>query len=616
MKRVLLLIEIDHLCKSRRAVGTDRVRSVLLEDSMSENHLSCARCGGEVPQESRFCPHCGTAMPAFQTGQVVNEKYEVISRLADGGMSEVYKVRHIHLDEIRIIKVMRSAASADQDQLKRFRDEAKLATIIRHPNVATLHDFDRLPDGSYYMVWEFLAGVSIQQWMIKHGAMRPVDAINIAQQVLYGLEAIHDAGVVHRDISPDNIMLLGASADEKTDLSGVMVKVIDLGIAKRLELTASGLKTETGTFLGKAKYASPEQAGLLAPGESIDRRSDLYSLGVTLYEMLAGRAPFQSGSSDGYLAKHIHEQPATVSVTTGTDFPEGLEDVLRRALEKNREQRFDSAADFRAALEAVRPSLQDLTPAAVSAAASPAADVNLLERTEVVPLPPRSSIQAEANPASPAHATPNLRAPSGPTTAAAVTAAQSTNHVKSRSAPPWWIFLMVIAAAVGLWAFLRPRSEPERQKPASTVLSNSRTGSGVEQAKKRELETVEEGTVEASDAPSEFAVREEEVEPARTKPAEVRDAEVREARSNGLLSASEASARLLAFIRSRDYYDLQPGCLTTGSPIFRNVGYTITVITRRCEEQSEEGRIVGNWRVDAKSGEIFVRNRSARYVRP
>ncbi|HTR01676.1 MAG TPA: protein kinase, partial [Thermoanaerobaculia bacterium] len=234
-------------------------------------------------------------------------------------------------------------ASGDGSAARRFQEEARLATLVRHPNVAALYDFSRQPDGSYYMVWEFIDGVTLEAWLRRHGRLEPAQALDVARQVLAGLSEIHAQGIVHRDLSPDNIMV-------RETPGGLRAKIIDLGIAKRIAAESLAM-TGTGFFLGKLKYCSPEQAGALAPGEPIDARSDLYSFGVVLYEMLSGKAPFEASTPEAYLGKHLHTPapPLDVSALPGEVGPP-LAAIVGRTLEKKRERRFGSARELSEAL--------------------------------------------------------------------------------------------------------------------------------------------------------------------------------------------------------------------------------------------------------------------------
>jgi len=302
-----------------------------------------------MPGPSRFCPACGQAMARLSPGQMLDGKYEILEKIGEGGMGEVYKARHVHSDEIRIIKVTKPDALGEGPDSRRFQEEARLATLVRHPNVAALYDFSRLPDGSFYMVWEFIDGITVEEWLRRHGRFPAPRALYVAQQVLAGLSEIHAQGIVHRDLSPDNI-LLREGRDGR-----LQAKIIDLGIAKRVAADSLSV-TSSGVFVGKLKYCSPEQAGALPPGQVVDGRSDLYSFGVVLYEMLTGRPPFESATPEEYLGKHLHAAPPPMD-TKGLPPRAGpvLAAAVARALEKRREKRYGDAREFAAALEKIAP---------------------------------------------------------------------------------------------------------------------------------------------------------------------------------------------------------------------------------------------------------------------
>ncbi len=318
--------------------------------------INCLKCKQSIDAAYDLCPHCGEKITLFQktyASRLLDGKYQIIDRLGVGGMGEIFKVRHIHLNELRVIKIMRPNIAQDDQGLQRFLQEARTSTMIKHKNLAMLYDFAQLEDGSYYMVWEFIDGTNIQKWIAANGPMPPRLTVEICIQALTGLEHLHSMGLIHRDISPENIML---SQDHHGKL---LVKVIDFGIAKQLQEGDGGQGlTQTGMFLGKLKYASPEQAGFLKEDEHLDARSDLYSFGIVMYEMLAGRAPFQATNPHGYILKHVTEKPAPIGeMNAGASVPPQLESIIMRSLEKQRDSRFASAEDFAHALENVRASI-------------------------------------------------------------------------------------------------------------------------------------------------------------------------------------------------------------------------------------------------------------------
>jgi serine/threonine-protein kinase len=317
------------------------------------SQIACLRCKQQIASESDQCPHCGERVTLFQrtyATRLIDGKYQILDRLGVGGMGEIFKVRHIHLNELRVIKIMRPNVAADDQGMQRFLQEARTSTMIKHKNLAMLYDFAQLEDGSYYMVWEFIDGTNIQKWISQNGPVPPRLAVEISMQALNGLEHLHSMGLIHRDISPENIML---SQDRQGKLA---VKVIDFGIAKQLGESEGGQGlTQTGMFLGKLKYASPEQAGFLKEGEHLDPRSDLYSFGIVMYEMLAGKAPFQATNPHGYILKHVTEKPAPIASTNAeVKVPAQLESIIMRSLEKSRDARYATAAEFEHALEAIR----------------------------------------------------------------------------------------------------------------------------------------------------------------------------------------------------------------------------------------------------------------------
>jgi serine/threonine protein kinase len=320
----------------------------------------CIHCRSEIEPRFKACPHCGEAVTDFLRRYLetpIDGKYQILGRLGVGGMGEVYKALHVHLNALRVLKLMRSKIASDPGAHERFLREARMATRIHHPNVAALFDFSTLDDGSRYMVWEYIEGINLHELIVEKGALSPRYAARLAAQALHGLDAIHRAGIVHRDISPENLMI---TRDEEGEEH---VKIIDLGIAKQWSEEGDE-KTKTGMFVGKWKYCSPEHLGMLPAGERIDGRADIYSFGIVLYEMLTGVPPFQADTPHRFVMLHASERPKALrevnpSVTASAE----LEALLFRALEKDRNQRFATAREFARALEALVPSLDD-TPGA------------------------------------------------------------------------------------------------------------------------------------------------------------------------------------------------------------------------------------------------------------
>ena len=319
--------------------------------------ITCIRCGVQIDRDFKACPHCGEPVTDFlreYADKPIDGKYRIVQRLGIGGMGEVFKVEHTFLGSTRVVKIIRAQISSSSDAHERFLREARLATKVQHPNVATLHDFSALPDGSHYMVWEFIEGQNLAQVLRQYGTLAPRHAVHIAIQALAGLEAIHRAGIVHRDISPENLMITHAADGSE------FVKIIDLGVAKAAESDVA--MTQTGMFVGKFRYASPDHLGFLPAGERIDGRADLYSLAVVLFEMLTGRPPFEATSPHEYIIHHSRDEYANAPDLDRITGNPALQTVLARALDRDRNKRFATAREFSDALAAIEPTLPDESP--------------------------------------------------------------------------------------------------------------------------------------------------------------------------------------------------------------------------------------------------------------
>src|SRR4051812_5037829 len=315
----------------------------------------CIHCRSAIDPSYKACPFCGDPISDFLRRHFdapVDGKYQILSRLGIGGMGEVYKALHVHLNALRVLKLMRPNVAADPSANERFLREARMATRIQHPNVASLFDFAAVDDGSWFMVWEHIEGINLHELIDSRGPLSPKYAAALSIQALMGLDAIHRAGIVHRDISPENLMIT------RDDEGNEHVKIIDLGIAK--QSGSEDVKTQTGMFVGKWKYCSPEHLGMLPEGERIDGRADLYSFGIVLYEMLTGVPPFQADTPHAYVMLHSSERPKALREVNpnSTASPE-LERIIFKALEKDRRKRFANAREFAHAIEEVLPKLDD-----------------------------------------------------------------------------------------------------------------------------------------------------------------------------------------------------------------------------------------------------------------
>ena len=282
-----------------------------------------------------------------QPATLIEGKYEILGKMREGGMGTIYRVRHRLLDEIRVVKVLKPEALSNEEMKRRFVEEARTATRLKHPNIGTIHDFALDEEGKAYLVMEYIDGVNLVELLKEQGPPGVALSLEIAHQTLLALGYLHRKNIVHRDIAPDNLML----THDEDNLP--RVKLIDLGIAKSLD--RPGEMTSTGIFLGKLKYASPEQFGSLPAGEKLDGRSDIYALGVVLYELLTGVHPFVGESPSELLRAHLFDSPLAFARTDKEGrIPPELRAALQKAMEKRREDRFASAEDFDRELSALR----------------------------------------------------------------------------------------------------------------------------------------------------------------------------------------------------------------------------------------------------------------------
>ena len=266
----------------------------------------------------------------------IDGKYEILGKIREGGMGAVYKVRHRLLDEIRVVKVVRPQVEGKSAAAERFLREAKVAIRLRHPNIATLYDFAVDDEGIAFIVMEHIDGWSLLDVLQSYGPPPLPLTLEIARQTLRALAYLHRQQIVHRDISPDNVML-ARDGDGRP-----LVKLIDLGIAKAVGATADGLTT-TGIFLGKPRYASPEQF----EGRGIGPQSDLYSFAVVLYELLTGRCPVHGQDAPSFMAGHLLRPPLEFDeVDPKGTVPDDLRAVVLQALAKKPQERMPGAEEF------------------------------------------------------------------------------------------------------------------------------------------------------------------------------------------------------------------------------------------------------------------------------
>ena len=259
----------------------------------------------------------------LKEGIIIGERYEIISRVGSGGMADVYKAKDHKLDRMVAVKVLKAEFREDTTFIAKFRKEAQAAAGLSHPNVVNVFDVgeDR---GLYYIVMELIEGITLKDYITKKGKLSVKEATSIAIQVSLGLEAAHNRGIIHRDVKPQNIII---STDGK-------VKLSDFGIAK-----ATNSNTITANVMGSVHYSSPEQVR----GGFSDAKSDIYSLGITMYEMVTGRVPFDGDTTVSIAIKHLQEEMIPPSRYT-PDLPYSLEQIILKCTQKNPERRYANMA--------------------------------------------------------------------------------------------------------------------------------------------------------------------------------------------------------------------------------------------------------------------------------
>jgi tRNA A-37 threonylcarbamoyl transferase component Bud32 len=276
-------------------------------------------------------------------GHKINN-YEVQRLIGEGGMGAVYIAQHTIIGRKAAIKVLRREFSEDTGLVSRFMNEARAAAAIGHPNIVDVVDVGNLPDGTPYMMMEFLVGEDLSKRLAK-GRLSLEQTVHIALQAGSAIGAAHEKGIVHRDLKPENLFLV----PDPTAPGRERVKVLDFGIAKlRGDFSGGSVKTKTGSLLGTPQYMSPEQCRGIPDG--IDHRSDIYSFGIILYEMMCGAPPFVSEGLGDILLMHLTQMPDPPSLRN-PELPDWMEKILLKALEKNSTDRFSSMAEFLAALE-------------------------------------------------------------------------------------------------------------------------------------------------------------------------------------------------------------------------------------------------------------------------
>ncbi|MBF0291059.1 MAG: SUMF1/EgtB/PvdO family nonheme iron enzyme [Nitrospinae bacterium] len=333
--------------------------------------LFCPLCEREYEQGIKFCPHDASGLIVrskdAMAGQVFDGRYRILHKLGEGGMGAVYKAVQISTNKPVAIKMVSAHHTENENTIRRFQREVKLQSRLEHPNIVTVLDFAKTPEGQYFFVMPFIEGKSLRQMILDGGKFSISDFLSLAMQMCDGLECAHGEGIVHRDMKGDNVVVAHIGSQR-------VAKILDFGLAKALgvddDATKSGIElTSAGRAMGTPAYMSPEQAR--GEAAKIGPRSDLYSLGVIFYQMLTGILPFRSDTPWGVMHQHVSEPPVPLR-QVNPDVPEIIERAVMRLLEKDPEKRYPSALALR----------RDLASAAA----------NLAGRTEEMRLTPPSGL--------------------------------------------------------------------------------------------------------------------------------------------------------------------------------------------------------------------------------
>jgi len=448
-------------------------------------------------------------------GTLVRGKYRILSKIGQGGMGSVYKALHVSFDELRALKVMSPELLRDELFVRRFKHEAVITRRLQHPNAVRVDDIDETEDGRPFIVMEYIEGESLKKLIKREGALPAPRVCPVIKQVAAALDAAHRLGMVHRDIKPDNIVLVQTP-------EGVQAKVLDFGIAKvkesRLGGTGSMTLTGTGVVIGTPQYMSPEQA-MGKRGEQLDGRSDLYSLGVVMYEMLAGDLPFKADTSMEMLLAHLMKAPTPIrTLRPELQIPEPVADLVMRLLEKKAELRPATGQALIAEIERVEKEM--VAPSATRVAGglySPGA-------AEALQAALRATSSAGASSGPP----PVTPAPQARPASVARPAVAPAPQPRAVPAPPpprasqWGIWVSMGILVVGLggggWYYIGHRPPPPTKPPTETtsppkapekptVPENPPDSTGATEGRGGQTDGVSEGRTTPTSSSTETTVR-------------------------------------------------------------------------------------------------------------
>lgn len=329
----------------------DSIGSKPAEPTQGVSRKLCLACNRQYEDAAiSHCPHDSTQLVNLGRdevqqwlGKTINGKYKVLEAVGKGGMGTVFRAEQLGLGRFVAVKMLKAQLSEDKVSVKRFEQEATASAALQHSNLIMLHDFGMIDDKQPYLVMEFLEGESLASIIKEHGSVNPVRCLRIFTQVMEGLKAAHQKGVVHRDIKPSNIIL--TKDEHATDI----VKVVDFGLAKLMPWSGKESQhlTKTGEVFGSPIYMSPEQC----QGKKLEPSSDIYSVGVTLYEALTGAPPFKGRNVVETASMHISSQPPPFELKRpDLRLSNKLQSVIFKALDKEPSRRYLNMDDFKKAL--------------------------------------------------------------------------------------------------------------------------------------------------------------------------------------------------------------------------------------------------------------------------
>ncbi|MBK6576661.1 MAG: serine/threonine protein kinase [Sandaracinaceae bacterium] len=350
---------------------------------MSQHPKICPECSTPYHAAATFCQLDGSALVEQQVsadplvGARLLEQFDVHEAIGSGGMGTVYRAHQAALQRDVAIKILHRDLAKNADAVRRFQREARVASSLDHPNLVDVYLFGELPDGSLYLVMEYLEGRTLAQALFEDGHFPLARGLRIAHATAMGVGAAHRQGIVHRDVKPENIMLVKRDGDPD------FVKVLDFGIARLLWDEQSHI-TQSGVIFGTARYISPEGAS----GEATDARSDVYSLAVLTYQLLSGSVPFDDPSPVALLMKHLRQKPPPLETRPGgAHVPAAIAEVVMRGLNKHPDARHDNAAAFARALESAAAASGVAITAETSRAAQKGSAATLLQTGPLIDAP-------------------------------------------------------------------------------------------------------------------------------------------------------------------------------------------------------------------------------------